>query len=58
MHVQQALAGILVIVSVIILAAIGQDERYPEQESAQAQVTNCQTARLRARLMFGDGSLV
>jgi hypothetical protein len=45
MHVQQALAGILVIVSVIILAAIGQDERYPEQESAQAQVTNCQTAR-------------
>jgi hypothetical protein len=45
MHVQQALAGILVIVSVIILAAIGQDERYPEQESVQAQVTNCQTAR-------------
>jgi hypothetical protein len=44
MHAQRALAGILVIVSVIILAAIGQDERYPEQESAQAQVTNCQTA--------------
>ena len=44
MHVQRAIAGTLVIVSVIVLAAIGQDERSPEQENAQTQVTNCQTA--------------
>ena len=34
----------MVTVSVIVLAAIGQNERSPEQENAQAQVTNCQTA--------------
>lgn len=33
----------MVIVSVIVLAAIGQDERSPEQENAQTQVANCQT---------------
>jgi hypothetical protein len=43
MHVQRA-AGTLVIVSVIVIAAIGQDERSPEQDNAQTQVTNCQTA--------------
>lgn len=32
------------IVSVIVLVAIGQDERSHEQENAQTQVTNCQTA--------------
>jgi hypothetical protein len=44
MHVQRAIAGTLVTVSVIVLVAIGQDERSPEQENAQPQVTNCQTA--------------
>jgi hypothetical protein len=34
----------LVTVSVIVLAAIGQGERSPEEENAQTQVTNCQTA--------------
>jgi hypothetical protein len=43
MHVQRAIAGTLVTVSVIVLAAIGQDDRSHEQENAQAQVTNCQT---------------
>ncbi len=32
------------IVSVIVLVAIGQDERSHEQENAQTQVTKCQTA--------------
>jgi hypothetical protein len=44
MHVQRAIAGALVTVSVIVLAAIGQDDRSHEQENVQAQVTNCQTA--------------
>jgi hypothetical protein len=44
MNVQRAIAGILVTVSFIVLAAIGQDDRSHEQENAQAQVTNCQTA--------------
>jgi len=44
MHVQRAIAGTLVTVSVIVLAAIGQDDRSHEQENAQVQVTNCQTA--------------
>ena len=44
MHVQRAIAWTLVTVSVIVLAAIGQDDRSHDQENAQAQVTNCQTA--------------
>ena len=44
MNVQRAIAGVLVTVSFIVLAAIGQDDRSHEQENAQAQVTNCQTA--------------
>jgi hypothetical protein len=44
MPVQRAIAGTLVIVSIIVLAAIGQDQRSPAQENAQTQVTNCQTA--------------
>ena len=44
MHVQRAIARALVTVSVIALTAIGQDERSSEQENAQTQVTNCQTA--------------
>jgi len=44
MHVQRAIAGALVTVSVIVLAAIGQDNRSHEQQDTQAQVTNCQTA--------------
>ena len=44
MHVPRVIAGTLVTVSVIVLAAIGQDDRSHEQENAQAQVTNCQTA--------------
>jgi hypothetical protein len=43
MYVQRA-AGTLVIVSVIVIAAIGQDEHSPEQDNAPTQVTNCQTA--------------
>ncbi len=34
----------MVIASVIVLAAIGQDERSPEQENTQTQIKNCQTA--------------
>ncbi len=34
----------MVIVSVIVLAAIGQDERSSQQENQQTQVTNCQAA--------------
>jgi hypothetical protein len=44
MHMQRAIARILVIVSVIVLAAIGQDERSPEQDNAQTRAANCQTA--------------
>ena len=44
MHVQRTIAGTLLTVSVIVLATIGQDERSHEQENAQTQVTNCQTA--------------
>jgi hypothetical protein len=44
MHVQRAIAGTFVTVSVIVLAAIGQHDRSHEEENAQAQVTNCQTA--------------
>ena len=43
MHVQRAIPGTLLTVSVIVLATIGQDERSHEQENAQTQVTNCQT---------------
>src|SRR5579863_6396449 len=44
MHVQRAVAGTLVTLSVIVLGAIGQDDRSHEQENPQAQLTNCQTA--------------
>jgi hypothetical protein len=44
MHVRRAIPGILVTVSVIVFAAIGQNERSPEHENAQTRVTNCQTA--------------
>ena len=44
MHVQRAIAVTTLIVSIIVLAAIGQDVHSPGQENLQTQVTNCQTA--------------
>ena len=45
MQVQRKIAGTaLVVMSVIVLAAIGQDERSHGKDNVQAQVTNCQAA--------------
>ena len=42
MRVKRAIAGILVVLSLIVLAATGQRE--PSSPNAQTQLENCQTA--------------